>query len=260
MNTESEKIQREHWDKSAVPFDKANGSDGLPMRQVYVDPLLLEMLGDITDKVVLDGGCGNGYFTEMMAKLHPARVMGVDFSPEMIQIANKKHKRDNTEYRVASLSEKLPWIPDASVDVAVFSLVLNYLPNLEILVGELQRIIKPGGRVLLVVESPMVNAHYFSQQSLRGTPDEAYGKAVGYFEVTPTRRGTPIYAQNEVERYNRPHESYMQPFYNHGFAGTGIREPEITEEVLKAQPNYAPIIHIPRFLFLEFTKMPSQQV
>ena len=257
MSTEFVKAQLTHWDGSAQAFDQANGRDGLPVRQVLVDPTLMEMLGNVTGKIILDGGCGNGYLTEKMAELEPAKVIGVDFSPAMIHIATEKSTHDNTEYCVASLTEPLSWIPDDSVDIAVFSLVLNYLPDLEILGGELQRIIRPGGRVLLAVESPLVNAHYRAQQLLRGAPDEAYGDAVPYNEETSARRGTQIYTQHG-ERINRPYASYMQLFFQGGFPLTDFREPQITEEVLEVQPNYAPIQEIPRFTFMEFTKIPAQ--
>ena len=41
------------------------------------------------DKIILDVGCGNGYTAKIFAKNYKSKIFGIDYSPEMIEIANQ---------------------------------------------------------------------------------------------------------------------------------------------------------------------------
>ncbi len=49
-------------------------------------PHLLDLLGDVSDRVVLDAGCGEGYLARILAA-RGARVTGIDLSPRLIALA-----------------------------------------------------------------------------------------------------------------------------------------------------------------------------
>lgn len=103
---------------------------------------------------VLDLGCGTGALTMSLARrVGPGgRVSGVDISKERVAGARRKANRAGLtiDYRVASI-ERLPF-SDGSVDLVVSSLVFHHLAP-EVLgraVGEIQRVLKPGGRVFII--------------------------------------------------------------------------------------------------------------
>ena len=52
-------------------------------------PTLLYLSGDVTNKKVLDLACGDGYFSRILAKQHPKKIIGVDISFEMINMAKE---------------------------------------------------------------------------------------------------------------------------------------------------------------------------
>jgi ArsR family transcriptional regulator len=97
---------------------------------------------------IADLGCGTGSFTLELAR-SGAHVIGVDQSPSMLKVA-RSYLRDleNAELKQASL-EALP-IPDASCDVVTMVLVLSYVERVEPVLAEARRILKPGGRMLIV--------------------------------------------------------------------------------------------------------------
>jgi len=98
--------------------------------------------------VVADLGCGTG---EMTARLSPyvKHVFGVDNSPAMLKAAKKRVEGlTNVDLRRGEL-ELLP-IDDASVDAAVMTLALSYVPAPVVVMKEMSRILKPGGRAVLV--------------------------------------------------------------------------------------------------------------
>ena len=100
------------------------------------------------DMVVADLGCGTGPVMERIAPF-VARVIGIDNSPAMLKAARKRLERhDNTDLRKGDLSA-VP-IDDASVDAAMLILALTYVADPAVVVRELARILKPGGRAVLV--------------------------------------------------------------------------------------------------------------
>lgn len=101
---------------------------------------------------IADLGCGTGSFTIELAK-SGARVIGVDQSAAMLKVA-RRYAREypNVELRQSSL-ERLP-IPDRTCDAALLVLVLSYVAEIDPVLREAQRILAPGGRLLVVDAYP----------------------------------------------------------------------------------------------------------
>jgi ArsR family transcriptional regulator len=100
------------------------------------------------DSVVADLACGTGSVAAEIAP-HVARVIAVDQSPAMLKAARKRTARlSNVELRRADLAS-LP-IPDGSCDAALLLLALAYVAEPQGAVDEMARILKPGGRAVVV--------------------------------------------------------------------------------------------------------------
>jgi ubiquinone/menaquinone biosynthesis C-methylase UbiE len=104
-------------------------------------PLLTAELNGL-EETVLDFGCGPGRFTPGLAELVGGSAMGVDITPELIDIAPKS---PSVSYRCISTGS-LP-VPDSSFDVVWSCLVLGGIPDdqIEKTIVELDRVLKPGG-------------------------------------------------------------------------------------------------------------------
>jgi ArsR family transcriptional regulator len=108
-----------------------------------------------------DLGCGTG---QVCAALAPfvARVIAVDASSAMLQAAKKRLQRfDNIELRRGDL-EALP-IDDARLDAATLMLVLHHVPEPERALAEVARVLKPGGRLVIVDMLPHDREAYKQQ-------------------------------------------------------------------------------------------------
>lgn len=93
---------------------------------------------------VLDVACGTGRHTVHLAELGHD-VTGVDASPAMLAQAGGK-RADLT--LVEGFVEDLPFPPN-SFDAAVCALLFDHLLDIDGAVGELARVVRPGGRVLI---------------------------------------------------------------------------------------------------------------
>jgi len=101
---------------------------------------------------VLDLGSGAGFDAFIAAKKvgDKGKVIGVDFTPEMIDKAEgnaKKYAFSNVEFRLGDI-EELP-IEDASVDVVISNCVINLAPDKKKVFEEAFRVLKHGGRLLV---------------------------------------------------------------------------------------------------------------
>src|ERR1700682_3682351 len=108
-----------------------------------------------------DLGCGSG---QMSAALAPfvGRVIAVDASAAMLQAAKRRLSAfDNVDLRRGEL-EALP-IDDRALDVATLMLVLHHVPEPERALAEVARVLKPGGRLILVDMLPHDRDRYRQQ-------------------------------------------------------------------------------------------------
>jgi SAM-dependent methyltransferase/predicted transcriptional regulator len=95
-----------------------------------------------------DLGCGTGQVSSALSPF-VGRVVAVDASSAMLQAAKKRLQGfDNVDLRRGEL-EALP-VDDARLDAATMMLVLHHVPEPERALAEVARVLKPGGRLILV--------------------------------------------------------------------------------------------------------------
>ncbi|MFE6922335.1 class I SAM-dependent methyltransferase [Nocardia sp. NPDC057663] len=97
---------------------------------------------------VVDIGTGPGKLLSTLATRRPdLRLLGIDLSPHMIEIAHRNLDGHPAELAVADVTD-LPH-PDASIDLAVSSLSMHEWPDLAAATRELHRILRPGGALAI---------------------------------------------------------------------------------------------------------------
>jgi len=143
-----EAIQK-HWSRDARSYAKAVRStlNSKIARNSWQD-LFTEYLG-VGKFEVLDVGTGPGIVAIMLAELGHD-VTGVDFSEEMLEAARKNANTFNLDVKFRKGdAEKLPF-KSGSFDAVVSRYVLWTVPGPEKAISEWKRILKPGGRVVIV--------------------------------------------------------------------------------------------------------------
>jgi arsenite methyltransferase len=103
-------------------------------------------------EVVLDLGSGAGFDAFLAARQVGAsgKVIGVDMTPEMVARATQNAEKlqvANVAFRLGQI-ERLP-LEDGSVDVAISNCVINLSPDKSAVFGEIYRVLKPGGRIVI---------------------------------------------------------------------------------------------------------------
>ena len=125
-----------HWDRVRAEL-YGIGADVAPLAAL-LDPAW----------TVADLGCGTGPTSAALAP-YVAHVVAIDESSAMLAAARRRlGDLDNVDLRTGRL-EDLP-LDDASTDVAVLSLVLHFVVDPAAVIAESARILRPGGRLLVV--------------------------------------------------------------------------------------------------------------
>ena len=132
------------YDIFADEFDR-HAQDGF--YNAHLDrPACLELLGDIDGRRVLDAACGPGLYAEQLV-LRGAQVVGFDQSRRMVQIC--RARVPTGEFRVHDLADPLDWLPDASTDLVLLALAIEYVDDRVAALRELRRVLRPGGALVL---------------------------------------------------------------------------------------------------------------
>lgn len=102
---------------------------------------------------VIDLGSGTGFFTRQLAsRYESASVHGLDIAEGMLQYSKSQAKETPINWLCAD-AEQLP-LADESVDLVFSSLVIQWCPDLQKLMRELARVLKPGGQLLVATLGP----------------------------------------------------------------------------------------------------------
>ncbi len=145
------RVVRKRQDKMRSFFDSVAGrlgKDYIPGKSWKgVAEALLRLMPPM---VIADLGAGEGAFALLLAQ-RATKVIAVDTSAKMIEVGREQALRNgvrNVEYRLGDM-EEVP-IEDATIDLVFFSQSLHHALHPDRAVHEAWRILKPGGRVVIL--------------------------------------------------------------------------------------------------------------
>jgi ArsR family transcriptional regulator len=144
-------VARAYFAENAADWDTIRA---LHVAEGSVESAILETIGDRQFDSLLDLGTGTGRLLELFAPLY-ARAIGVDASPAMLAVARANLDRaglTNAQVRLGDI-QHLPFGRN-SFDVVTIHQVLHYLDEPERAIAEAARVLRPGGRLLIVDFAP----------------------------------------------------------------------------------------------------------
>lgn len=205
-------------------------------------PTVVQFLGDIGSKSVLDIGCGSGRFTRFYAKLNPlARIIGVDASPKAIENARQKTEdRLGVEYHILRSIEDLR---NFEFKMAYANFLFCTMPNKDTVIQYMSTIREqlPDGGALVILE-PHPDTHGKLFTSLQS--DRATG----------LKSGDPIHVRLftnsidvEFDNYYWTKTDYEEMIRAAGLRIVEIKEPiaeDSTDENIGAEREFPPFLII----------------
>ncbi|MBV8924803.1 MAG: class I SAM-dependent methyltransferase [Bradyrhizobium sp.] len=209
------------WDSSALAWVESMGEQGERGdwgRQHVLDPVMMARVAKGGFSNALDVGCGEGRFCRML-KQAGVEAIGVDPTRQLLELARR---RDPTgDYRLGR-AERLEFA-DASFGLVVSYITLVDIPDFRAAIGEMTRVLKPGGSLL------MANLTGFTSACAdRGWVKDGRGQDL-HFPVDRYLDERPLWLEwsgIRIENWHRPLSAYMSAFLDNGLALKYFAEPD----------------------------------
>lgn len=197
---------------------------------------------------VLDVGCGDGQVTRLATKLGASLAVGVDPTWNQVVVAAERGSGLFAKAGAAAL----PFAAD-SFDAVVACLVFEHIREVDAAIGEVARVLRPGGRFCFFLNHPLLqtpNSGWIDDQFL--DPPEQYWRIGPYLIEDETIE--------EVEKgvfipfIHRPLSRYVNTLAAAGLLLERMEEPAPPPGFIARAQEYAAAATIPRLLYLRTVK------
>lgn len=217
---------------------------------------LMELMGDPRGMAVLDVACGEGFYTRMIRERGAARVVGVDLSQGMIDLARRQEDvhQLGVEYIVGDARELSGMDP---FDLVVAAYLLNYAHNrdeLQSMCDGIARSLKPGGRFVTVNSSPLLSFPTAPSYRKYGFETSVTGE---WLEGAPIKWTFHLSdGPFDIENYYLNVATHEEAFRQAGFQEIRWYAPRLSPEGLKTNPEefWSTLLDSPPVTFIECIK------
>ena len=221
--------------------DYAARIDSKAHNAFYDRPAVLSLLPDVTGKRVLDAGCGPGAYAEWLLD-HGAQVVEVDANEKMLAHARAR-TANRAEFHLANLNAPLDFLADASFDLVICPLVLDYIRDWTPLFREFHRLLRPGGVLVFSHGHPASEFFLYYADGNYHEVEQVSWEWTGF--------GTVV----TMPSYRRPLAAVFNPLIDAGFVLDRVLEPRPIEAFREAdREHYDQLMRQPGFLCIRAVK------
>lgn len=216
-------------------------------------PALFSVMPDLKDKRVLDLGCGFGEHCIRFVEEGAAKVVGLDISEKMLEIAAAENAHSKITYLNMAMEdiEKL----DEQFDVVVSSLALHYVEDFAGVVKKVYHLLSDGGVFIFSQENPLCTCHSGGKRWTRNEKGEKLYMNLSNYSIEGERES--VWFVDNVKKYHRMFSTIVNTLIETGFHMEKMIEPVPTEELLEKYPDYADLYHKPDFVIIKARKYKS---
>ncbi len=208
-------------------------------------PVFLELAGNLQNIDIIDLGCGDAVFGKEALEKGASSYLGIEVSEAMIGLATNNLKHTVGKVRQESIEN---WRAQAEqADLVASRLALNYIEHLESVFKEAYKALRPGGRLIVSLEHPVITSNFASLE--RGK--RSSWLVDDYFK-SGARKHT--WLGQEITKYHRSLEDYLELLKATGFRLEQIRESKPRREHFQSEAEFERRLRIPLFLFLAASK------
>ena len=211
-------------------------------------PALFSLVPDLTGLSVLDLGCGYGENCAEFLRLGAAKVVGVDISTKMLEVA--KRETSGVEYIHADMSDLS--VIEGNFDVVFSSLAIHYIEDFGKLCAQVFDLLNPHGYFIFSQEHPFTTAPLKGASWTKNENGERLHYNLSDYQRCGKREMT--WFIDGVIKYHRTFSEIVNTLLTTGFSIEGMLEPAPSEELIDRLPYYADELHKPNYLLIKVRK------
>jgi SAM-dependent methyltransferase len=209
-------------------------------------PILLELLGSVDGKRILDLGCGDAEIGVELLQKGCLSYLGLEGSENMSRVAAENLDGKAGQVLLTSMEE---WEPQPEkYDIVISRFALHYLADLASVFQKVHDSLVTGGRFVFSVQHPVLTS---STKSAEGSGRRTDWIVDDYFNQG--ERAEP-WIGKKVIKYHRTVEEYFQLLLQAGFKVDDLREGTPKAENFSSQEEYERRKRIPLVLMFSCTK------
>lgn len=213
-------------------------------------PALFSLCPDLTDKKVLDLGCGYGENCREFLKLGASKVVGIDISEKMLNVAKKENTFKNVSFIRMSMSDLSPL--NDSFSVIFSSLAIHYIEDFDKLITDVYRLLDSNGMFIFSQEHPLTTAVLKEPRWSKDSEGNILNYKLTGYSIPGIRKST-WFVEN-VKKYHRTFSSIVNSLYSAGFIIEKMLEPVPSKDIMEKYPSYKKYMHKPDFLLIRARK------
>jgi 2-polyprenyl-3-methyl-5-hydroxy-6-metoxy-1,4-benzoquinol methylase len=252
------------WDANAAEWARQIRARMDLYREHVNNPCMVEMLGGIAGLRVLDAGCGEGATSRLLAGLG-AKVVGVDFSKEMLRLALEDEERHpkGIEYHWGNLSD-LSFIDAETFDIAVSFMAIMDVADIDGAFGECSRVLKTQGRFMFSILHPCfattpTAGWVLDEPGDLSDSNRLYYKVDHYWRESAREMNWQVVGGDKElpgrnVDFHRTLSTYVDALSDAGFVVSRVKEPRPQEILIQIDPKFRKNLRIPYFMHIEALK------
>lgn len=215
-----------------------------------VYPPIMDALGDVNGKKVLDLGCGFGNISELLLK-KGAEVTGIDASQKLIDYCKRRFENQKDNFIVMDGSN-MSEISEGSFDYVISSMVLLNVNTEEIIKGifrEIARVLKPDGMFVFSDLHPICKLIPQTQ-----TERQSWGEGFSYFQNESPYDSEVLMSDGSKMHFKDMH--WTLEFLTDSLAEVGMYIYRIVEpQPIEGSPEVLNDYQIPEYILFECKKL-----
>jgi len=256
MSTDAKTVKS--YDDQAMVWAKRMRSGENIAHKYLEKPAMYQLLGDIRGKSVLCVGCGTGEECEYLKSQGAKRVVGIDISSGLIEVA--KESFTGIEFEVMDM-EQLSYMPD-SFDVVYSSLTMHYVQDWIRVFKEILKVMKADGRFIFSTHHPIKWASEVTRDEKKSSFIMGFERDKNEMEVVvhgdylnERKISDKWFGSMEVTFYSKPISQIFREVTESGFRIVNFLEPKAIDEAKEKAKGFWTIHQkIPMFMMFELMK------
>ncbi|SEN96843.1 Methyltransferase domain-containing protein [Mesobacillus persicus] len=213
-------------------------------------PAIKSLMPSLEGKSVLDLGCGNGQFASYCVDRGASKVLGVDISKKMLELAKQENNHEKIEY-LCSPIEDLD-LSNQTFHVIVSSLAIHYIKDYSNLIKTITKLLAKDGEFIFSTEHPIVTARKDMDNWVKDEEGNKLHWAFDNYQEEGQRKQR--WHIDGVIKYHRTISTLVNTLIINGLNIKNILEPQSTPAGLEQMPKLVNERRRPSFLIIKAKK------